>query len=186
MSALVRKLSARYQSAESRVDAVEAEIRRASEIRLAELMKLPPRRRLKQIEDPALTTADRLKLRRSIAGHLRHRKQYALLFGSRFVLTRLRGWLRYAPRALAVTAVIVPLVLVVNRARNNTDEVITLSYPIDPDWRLPSGVTEHKPMPAGARLAIARQSGSAAIARRWVEGQGYATARILMVWTSTR
>lgn len=181
MSALLRKLSARYQSAESRVDAVEAEFRRASERRLAELMKLTPRQRLEQIDDPALTTADRLKLRRSIAGSLQHRNRYALLFSSRVVVTAVRGWVRYVPRAIVVAAVIVPFVLVVNRARTNTDEVIILPQPIQVQWRLPSGGIEPGFIPVGAHLAVARQSDSPAIARHWIEREGYATAKVNII-----
>jgi len=178
MNELLRR---RYKTAEKRAADAEAELRRASEHRLAELMKLPPRRRLGQIEDPALTTADRLKLRRSIAGNLRHKKQYALLFGGRPLLIRLLRTTRYVPTAAAVTAVVAPILIAVNMAWNNTDDVIVLPQPIELNWRLPSGATERKVMPADARLAIAPQSGTLAVARRWIEGQGYATAQVNII-----
>ena len=178
MSGLGRRLSTLYRQAEERVNAAEAEVQRASERRLSELMKLPPQRRLEQIEDPTLTTSDRLKLRRSIAGKLRHRKRYALLFGGRLVAGKLCGLVRYLPRAAAVAAVLVPLLVAVEMAWNNTDEIIILPQPIEFNWRLPSGEMQPKVMPAGAHLAIARQSGSSAIARRWIEGEGYATAAV--------
>lgn len=181
MSGLRRRLSTLYRQAEERVNAAEAQVQHASERRLAELMKLPPRRRLAQIEDPTLTSSDRLKLRRSIAGNLRHRKRYALLFGSRLVVGKLRGLFRYLPRAAAVAAVLLPLLITVEMARSNTDEIIILPQPIELNWRLPSGDMDPKVMPAGAHLAIARQSGSSAIARRWIEGQGYATAPVKIV-----
>lgn len=181
MSGLRRRLSTLYRQAEERVNAAAAEVQSTSERRLAELIKLPPQRRLEQMEDPTLTPSDRLKLCRSIAGNLRHRKLYALLFGSRLVAGKLRGLVRYLPRATAVATVLAPLLTVVKTSWNDTDEIIILPQPIELNWRLPSGEMQPMVMPAGAHLAIARQSGSSAIARRWIEGQGYATAAVRIV-----
>lgn len=181
MSKLLRKVLAQYQAAETRVETAEAEIQKASECRLSELMRREPRQRLEQIEDPTLTAADRLKLRRSIAGNLRHGKRHAFFFGSRAIHTQLRGWIRYMPAAVAVTAVIAPTAFAAKMAYNNTDKLVIVEQPGEVEWILPSGAIQRQILPAGARLAIARQSDSVAIARSWIEGQGYATARIMLV-----
>jgi hypothetical protein len=82
MKELFAGMTTRYKTAEKRVADAETALQRASRLRLAQLMKLEPRQRLEQIDDAALTAADRAKLRRSIAVSLRHRKTDAVRFGS--------------------------------------------------------------------------------------------------------
>lgn len=175
---MTKLLRQRYRKAEERVEAADIEIRRASARRLAELMKLSSKERLAQIDDQILTAEDRQKLRRSIAGSLRHRKWNAPLFISRAVFSKLRSWARFLPSTALVAAVIITLSAAVLEAQKNTYEVIVIPKSIEIDWLLPSGKIQKQVVPAGARLAVAWQSGALLIARRWIEGQGYATAKI--------
>src|SRR3982751_699756 len=82
--------------------------------------------------------------------------------------------LGYAPSFGIAIAVVCAGVLT-HRAWKNTYEVVALSTPFDPLWTLPNGTQERKEIPAGGNLAIKRLTGRTAIARRWIEGAGYAT-----------
>lgn len=178
MNQLQRRLSARYKTAEERVEAAETEVERASARRLAELMKLPPQQRLKQIEDPILTAQDRLKLRRTMDAILNRGWRDALKFPTKSPFRRSRRWLRYMPALVLLIATVAPLGMLAYRAWENTDQVVPLSEPIDLDWTLPSGTKQRKTMPAGGNLAIRPLTSTSAIARRWIEREGYATAEV--------
>ncbi|MBW5435355.1 hypothetical protein FXB41_11360 [Bradyrhizobium canariense] len=171
-----KRLRQRYQTANERAEAAEAEVQRASESRLAELMELPPARRLNAIDDPLLTRDDRLKLRNSIEAKLKNRSsRRSIKLPSTWSLRRMRGLLRHAP-ALAIAIVFIfPAGALTYTAWKNTYEVVALSRPFAPLWTLPNGTQERKEMPAGGNLAIKRLTGTSAIARRWIEGAGYAT-----------
>lgn len=178
MKELFAGMTTRYKAAEKRVADAETALQRASRLRLAQLMKLEPRQRLEQIDDAALTAADRAKLRRSIAVSLRHRKSDAVRFGSRSLFRVARSWLRYVPAAAILVAIVSAPSAVIYKARKNTNEIVVLPQPLDFNWILPNGVMERKTMPAGTRLAIARRSNTSAVARRWIKQQGYATAEV--------
>jgi hypothetical protein len=174
-----KPLRQRYQTAEERVEAAEAEVRRASESRFAELMKLPSPQRLRQIDDPLLTTQDRLKLRNSIEAKLDNRgPRGGVKFPWRWSFRSSRRLLRYVPRVAIIVAIIFPAGMLTYKAWKNTDEVVPLSQSIDFNWTLPDGTKERKVMRAGGNLAIKYKSDTSAIARRWIEGQGYATAEV--------
>jgi hypothetical protein len=175
-----KRLRQRYQTAEERAEAAEGDVQRASESRLAELMKLPPLRRLRQIDDPLLTTEDRLKLRNSIEARLDNRgSRRVVKFRRRWSFRKILGYIRYAPALAMVAAVMFPAVALTYMAWKNTGEVVPLSAPIDILWTLPDGTKERKVLPAGGRLAIKPVTTTSAIARRWIEGAGYATAEVL-------
>src|SRR5260370_265997 len=142
MNQLQRRLSARYKTAEERAEAAETEVERVSARRLAELMKLPPLQRLQQIEDPILTTQDRLKLRRTMDAILRRGWRDALKFPTKSLFRRSRRWLRYMPALVLLIATVASLGTLAYRAWENTDQVVPLLEPIDLDWTLPN-VTKH-------------------------------------------
>lgn len=175
-----KRLRQRYQTAEERAEAAEAEVQRASESRFAELMKLPPLRRLKQIDDPLLTTQDRLKLRNSIEARLDNKGSRSVIkLPRRRSFRQIQGYLRYVPALAMVAAVMFPTVALTFMAWKNTDVVVPLSAPIDLVWTIPDGTKERKVLPAGGRLAIKPVTSTSAIARRWIERTGYATAEVL-------
>lgn len=178
MNELLARLNLRYKAAEKRAKEAETAVQRASGARLAEIMELQPQQRLEHIEDDALTSADRSKLRKSLSASLRHRKSDGLKFATRSLFRRSRNWPRYVPTTIGLAAIILPLGFLTHTAWNNTDEIVVLPQAIDFNWTLPGGANERKVMPAGAHLAISPRSGKPAIARRWIEGQGYATAEV--------
>lgn len=174
-----KRLHQRYQTAEERAEAAEAEVQRASESHLAELMKLPPARRLKAIDDPLLTLDDRLKLRNSIEAKLQNRSSLRLIrLPRRWSFRRMLGLLRYAPAFVVVTAIVFPAGALAYLAWKNTDDIVPLSLPLNLVWTLPNGTEEPKVIPAGGNLAIKRLTKTSAVARRWIEKVGYATAAI--------
>lgn len=174
-----KRLHQRYQTAEERAEAAEADVQRASESRLAELMKLPPARRLKAIDDPLLTPDDRLKLRNSIESKLNNRSsRRSIKLPSRWSFWRMLGLLGYAPAFVVAIAIVFPAGALTYTAWKNTYVVVALLRPYDPLWTLPNGTQERKEMPAGGNLAIKRLTGTSAIARRWIKGAGYATSEI--------
>jgi hypothetical protein len=175
-----KRLRQRYQTAEERADAAEAEVQRASENRLAQLMKLPPVQRLRQIDDALLTAQDRLKLRNSIEARLDNRGSPSVItFPKRRSFREMLRYLRYAPALATAATVVLPAAALTFIAWKNTDRVVPLSTPIDLVWTLPDGNRERKMMPAGSRLAIKPATNTSAIARRWIAGVGYATALVL-------
>lgn len=174
-------LRQRYRDAEERVEAVNDKIRRASNRRLAELMKLPPKQRLAQIEDQILTAEDRKSLRQSIAGSLRHRRWHALLFASKTIVASFRRWRQQYFAVVVIALAIIPLVAAAMKAKESTYKAIMIPEPIELDWRLPSGLVEREVVPAGHRLAVSKQSGSFVIARRWIPGQGYAISHLNII-----
>lgn len=171
-----KPLRQRYQTAKERAEAAEAEVQRASESRLAELMKLPPARRLNAIDDPLLTPDDRLKLRKSIEAKLKNRSsRRSIKLHSKWSFRRTRGLLRHAPALAIAIGIVFPAGALTYTAWKNTYEVVALSRPFAPLWTLPDGTQERKEIPAGGNLAIKRLTGTSAIARRWIERAGYAT-----------
>lgn len=174
-----KRLHQRYQTAEERAEAAQAEVRHASESRLAALMKLPPGHRLKAIDDPLLTPDDRLKLRNSIEAKLNNRSsRRPIKLLSRWFFRGMPRLIRYAPAFVIAIAIVFPAGALTYTARKNTYEVVALSRPFDPLWTLPNGTQERKEMPAGGNLAIKRLTGTSAVARRWIKGAGYATSEI--------
>lgn len=172
------RLSARYKKAEGRVGAAEAEVRGASENRLAELLKLPPLQRLRQIDDPILTQQDRLTLRRSMEARLRQGRRIAIPFPRRSLFRGSRRWRRYIPTLLILAAAVAVSGMLTYKAWQNTYQVLPLSAPVDFDWTLPDGTKQRKVMPAGGNLAVKFLTDTSAIARRWIEREGYATAKV--------
>ena len=178
MNKLARSLSARFDAAESRVKAAEAEVRRASKSRLADLLKLPVKQRFQQLEDPVLTPQDRLKLRRSIEASLPRGRSFRIPFARQGLLRRSKQWLRSTPRlAVTIVAGSVPG-LFVALAGKNTYQTTLLTEPLPLEWTLPNGSHELKAMLAGGNLAVRPVDSTSAVARRWIPGKGYATAPV--------
>lgn len=174
-----KQLRQRYQAAEERAEAAEDEIRNASQSRLTELMKLPPLERLRQLDDPLLTSRDRLKLRSSVETKLKNSSWRRFIkFPRRRSFRRILGYLRYAPAFVIVSAMVFPAVGLTYVAWKNTDDVAPLSLPLDVVWILPNGTEERKVMDAGHNLAFRRHTSTSAVARRWIEKVGYATATV--------
>jgi hypothetical protein len=173
------RLNEQLVGAKKRLDDAENEIRRVSERRLAELMKRSERERFEALDDPDLTTADRAKVRRSIAASLSHGKMELLALRGGFRWRQVTQWLRYrGPATIAVAAIAAPVCFLTVIAWRNTGEVITLPKAITLDWRLPSGAVEQTIVNAGDRLVIVGRSGTSYVLRRWIKDQGYATSRI--------
>lgn len=173
-----KQLRQRYQTAEERAETAEEEVQSASQSRLTELMKLPPLKRLRQLDDPLLTSQDRLKLRNSIETKLKNRTSRRYVkFPKRWSFRWILRY-RYAPASVIVSAIVIPLAGLTYVAWKNTDDVVPLSLPLDIVWTLPNGTEERKVIDAGRNLAFRRQTSTSAVARRWIEKVGYATATV--------
>lgn len=177
MSERSKKVANQFSAADRRLKIAEDAIRRVSEQRLSELMKLPERKRFEHLEDASLSTAERNKLRRSIAVTLNRGKVKFALSSGRFRMRRVANWLSRRWFAVAIaTVVAVPSVTFTFMAWRNTGDRIRLSKEVTLEWKMPSGSIENQSYKSGDTLVIVRESGTRSVARRWILGRGYATA----------
>ena len=177
MSEQSKQVANQFSAADKRLKNAKDAIRRVSEQHLSELMKLPERKRFEHLEDASLTSGDRNKLRRSIAVTLNREKVQFVLSSGRFRMRPVANWVRrrWFPVMIA-TVIAAPSVTFTLMAWKNTGDRINLSKEVTLDWKMPSGLIEHQSYKSGDTLVIVRESGTRSVARRWILGQGYATA----------
>jgi hypothetical protein len=179
MKAPLARLNARYADGKKQLEKAKEAVRLVSKQRLAELMKLPERQRFEQLDDPDLTKPDRTKLQQSIAATLQHRKLDFFISSGGLRWRGMGRWVRYrGPTAIAVLVVLAPLFSLTAIAWRNTPEMVIVPNPLTLDWKLPSGSMERTTLRVGDRLALFRQSGTSALARRWIDKTGYATSPV--------
>lgn len=169
------KLDARYQDAQARSKKAEQEIRRLSRDRLAELMKLPVRQQFAHLEDAALTAEDRTTLRRSVTATLPARK---VRFRGR---QRAIAWFRLRARlsvVITIAMTVGPLGVWAAMTWLNTGQIYQFSGPLRVMWHYPSGEVRPGVIPAGVPVVLVQHMGIESYLRRWVSGQGYATAKL--------
>lgn len=177
MSERIKQVANQLSAADKRLRNVEDDIRRVSEQRFSELMKLPERKRFEHIEDASLALADRNKLRRSIAVTLNRGKVKFALSSGRFRMRRVANWLRrrWFPVVIAMV-VAAPSLTFTFMAWRNTGDRIKLSKDLALDWKMPSGSIENQSYKSGETLVVVREFGARTVVRQWILGQGYATA----------
>jgi exonuclease VII large subunit len=177
MNERTKQVAKQFSAADKRLKNAEDAIRRVSKQRLFELMKVPERQRFEHLADANLTSADRNTLRRSLAVTFKHKKIRFPALSGRFGTRRIANWLRrrWFPVVIA-TVVAAPSVTFTLMAWRNTGDRIKLSKEITLDWKMPSGSIENQSYKSGDTLVIVRESGTRSVARRWIIGQGYATA----------
>lgn len=174
-----KRLAARYAAAEQSVRQVEDRIRRVSEKRLMDLMKLSERERFEHLDDDRLALPDRAKLRQSIAVSLRSPKPQAPVWRGQALMRRTGNYLRRRLSiTIAATIIVMPLGVLACMAWRNTGEVTVLQSPITVDWRLPTGEKLRGSIAVGYPLVIVSRSIGSSFARHWISGQGYATAPV--------
>lgn len=172
------RLNEQIAGAKKRLDDAENDVRRVSERRLGELMKRSESERFEALDDPDLTTADRAKLRRSIAASLRHGKMELFVLKGGFRLRRVTQWLRYrGPATIAIAAIAAPVCFLTALAWRNTGDIFVLPNAVTMDWTLPSGAIEQTALKNGDRLVVIRRSGQWHLVRRWIPKKGYATSQ---------
>lgn len=187
MSRRLKALWSRYAEAQADVDASNAEARRASAMRLAELLKSTDRSALvASLRDPALTQFDRAQLENAIAVHLpRRRIRIPLTIGAtlRFGVRHAR----YHWRGLVLFALIaMPVIAIGGIAWENTGEFkVTFANDVIFDWRFPDGHTEAIPISAGAAVVATRQShDDQVLLRLWDPNADYGRAVVPANWFS--
>ncbi len=146
MNERLERLADRFRAAQAAVDASQASLRKRSAEKLATLMRLSARQRLRSLQDPDLTAFDREQLEPSLEGELpRRRPRFA---GAAFDLNLLWRFVRHHRRALLRGAVAVaPLgwfgvhAVLATPARAVPVE---LTVPFKVEWAMPGGgrVTE--------------------------------------------
>jgi hypothetical protein len=172
------RLNKQLAGAKKRLDDAENEIRRVSQRRLAALMRRSERERFEALDDPDLTTADRAKIRRSIAAGLCHGKTELLALRGGFRWRQLTQWLRYrGPATIAAAAIAAPMCFLTFIAWWNTGEVVVMPNILTLDWTLPSGAVEQKTHDLGDRLVVILRPGKSHVVRRWIPKQGYAISQ---------
>ena len=175
MNERLQRLADRFRAAEAAVDASQATLRRRSAEKLATLMRLPARQRLRALRDVELTDFDREQLERSLEGELTVRPSrltrtaFASGFLGRFVRYHRRGLLR---GAVAVT----PLAWFGLQAVLTTPAgavPVQLVVPFKVMWAMPGGnrVTEDLGADSDQVWVVVNGQGHF---RKWFNGHGYA------------
>ena len=177
MNERLERLAARFRAAEAAVDASQASLRKRSAEKLAALMRLSARQRLRSLQDPHLTDFDREQLERSLEGELpRRRPRFAR---TAFDPTSLSHFVRYHRRALLRGAVAVaPLAWFGVHAVLATPTraiPVELMVPFKVEWAMSDGdrVTEDLGAESDQTWVVVNGQGHF---RKWVIGQGYAVS----------
>jgi hypothetical protein len=187
MSRRLKALWSRYAEARADVDASNAEGRRASAMRLAELLKSTDRSALVAgLRDPALIPFDRAQLENAIAVRLPRRRiripltiVATLRLGARHARYHWRGLVLF-------TLIATPVIATAGIAWENTGEFkVTFANEWIFDWRFPDGHTEAIPISAGAAVVAMHQSQDGQVLLRlWDPNAGYGRAVVPGNWFS--
>lgn len=177
----------RFAEAQADVDASNAEVRRASAMRLAELLKSTDRSALvAALRDPALIPFDREQLEYAIAARLpRRRSHSSLTFG-----TTIRLGLRlalYHWRGLVWSILIItPVFVFAAFAWENTSESkVSFAAGWTFDWKFSDSHSEAISIPAGATVvAMRRLRDEPILLRFWDPNKGYGRTEVTATWFS--
>ncbi len=181
----LKTLLDRYALARADVDASNAEIRRASAKRLAELIGSTDRNALiAGLSDPALTAYDRQQLEHAIADRLPKRRRRAPFAIGRAINLSLRR-VRYHGRAAVVLAVVLAFLAPLGFLawRNTASQEVFFNQAWDFVWRFPDGDRETIEIPAG--VAVVAMPGSRSdriVLRIWNAREGYGFTEVPASW----
>lgn len=174
-----RDVRARIDQARADAEAATEAVRARSQARLAELMAKRPVERLRELEDPDLIQADRVKLRESLASGLAPTKSRARrVFPSARLLRRLGPLLLRAsvsPLGVAFVMIGLPWVAI---AWSNTPTLGTLTQKGVVALALPNGTQSYVSLSPGSAVRVLSRRGDEAVIGIWVPRAGYGTARI--------
>lgn len=181
----LQKLKQRFVEASADVDASRREIRHASSVRLAELLRLTgPRALGAALKDAALTSSDRETLMRKIAERLPQGVPYfAAGLAARLQSASLHA--RYHWRALAVFAMLaVPMTAVVATMVHNTGErTVQFDQDVVLTFSFGDGHAEAVSRPRGSVLVLTgRPDPKLVRLRLWIPSYGYGYADVLEGW----
>jgi hypothetical protein len=185
VSRRLKALWSRYAEARADVDASNAEARRASAMRLAELLKSTDRSALVAgLRDSSLIAFDRAQLENTIAVRLpRRRIHIPLTIGAKLRLGARRA--RYHWRGLVLFALITtPVIASAAIAWQNTGAfVVTFASDLILDCWFPDGHTEAIRIPARAGVVVMHQSPDHQVVLRiWNRNAGYGRAVVPENW----
>jgi hypothetical protein len=177
----------RYAQARADVDASNAEARRASAVRLAELLKSTDRSALVAgLRDSALIAFDRAQLENAIAVRLpRRRVHIPLTIGATLRLGARHA--RYHWRGLVLSALITtPAIASAAIAWQSTGGFkATFANDWIFNWRFPDGRIEAFSIPAGAAvITMGSSRDGQVVLRLWDPNAGYGRAVVPANWFS--
>lgn len=182
----LRSLLDRYTQARADLDASNAEVRRASVRRLAELLASEDAKALVAgIGDPALTTYDRRQLEHAIADRLpKRRRQKGLITFGRLITWSLRH-ASYHSRTSALLTILPSLMIPVAFMawRNTATEEVFFNQPWDFVWQYPDGRTQTILISAGTGLVAMPGSRADVVTLRfWNPQVGYLVTDVAAPW----
>lgn len=167
-------VEARLRAAQEAERAATERVQQASRVRLAELLRLPPRERLGHLDDPALVGPDRVSLRRSLQADLtRPRRRWRpggrlRALGRRLGAAALRHFLHPAMLGLAgITGVWL------HAAWSATPHLAISTEALASNLVRPDGRVEGYTFPARTWVPVERLDANVAQVRVWYSGQGY-------------
>jgi hypothetical protein len=175
MNERLERLADRFRAAQAAVDASQASLRKRSAEKLATLMSLSARQRLRSLRDPDLTAFDREQIERSLEGELP--RQRPLIARAAFDPNLLWRFVRHHRRALLRGGVAVaPLAWFGGHAVLATPAravPVKLMVPFSVEWAMPGGdlITEDLGAESDQIWVVVNGQGRF---RRWVYGRGYA------------
>jgi hypothetical protein len=177
MSDRRNRLEAQLGQARRDAASAEAAVTSTSAARLRKLMTLPEAQRILKLEDPALTSADRNRLRNSLRSQLRRSRPV-----SRTTLSRIAGPIRILSRGwrrkIVIAAILGLLIGPVGYAWQQTGHRVQLVRQTTVLWHLPSGQLGQEIIDAGRRVTVIRSQDDRVIIRAWIEPLGYAEAAV--------
>lgn len=175
MNDRLSQLADRFRAAEVAVDASQEKLRKRSAKRLAELLDLSPRQRLKSLSEPGLTRFDREQLERSVEVALpryRRRRVKVPLLDTSKVWQILRYHHRMLLRCVIALAPIAYFGVHAVLATPSQATPVVVTTPLHVDWYMPGGFHQKQDISADSHEVWAVVDGQRQF-RRWVPGQGY-------------
>ena len=167
------------EAAVSAAATAQAAVARASAQRLTALLEQPARERLQHLRDPALTAADRRRLRDSIGTELPRRAVPKRRSG----VGRLR-YLRYRWRTIAAIVILAAVCVgfVTVAWRNTGVHLVVSNDTWGVTWRLPGGRAFIGAWRAGYPAVAMKPQGGEITLRYWLNGLGYAETTVPTDW----
>lgn len=169
---------------QARQDALSAEqdVIRVSRAHLATLMASPPRHRMAHLNDPKLTSADRVALANSVRSALP--ASFRLKFPGWRPTRLLRGsWLGCGYKCITALVVLVACAVAATFAwRNTGTRLVGSDDTWIVDWRLPDGAILRGAWNARMPAVAMRAKNGTVVLRLWLNGRGYATTEVDEHW----
>lgn len=157
----------------------QAAVERASGQRLATLLERPARERLEHLRDPALTAADRRRLRDSIGSALPRRTAAK---GRRTSVAGLPALRRRWSTAAAIIVLVALVGLAFTAWRNTALRIVVSPQTRIVKWTLPDGREFVGAWRAGYPAVVTRQQEGEITLRYWLTGTGYAQTTVPAGW----